>query len=142
MLACVSQPVGALTGTGRVRGKRTEDRELSSSDALAVYIDGAGSGGGGGQRQIRFGTSPSRLTRSGHTKPQGAGTIPGGAATGAVLNPKEGAAETGDDSANRISTHFLVKREKEKKKKEKRKEKPALTPSLARKYQLGFSMLK
>ena len=99
-------------------------------------------GGGGGQRQIRFGTSPSRLTRSGHTKPQGAGTIPGGAATGAVLNPKEGAAETGDDSANRISTHFLVKREKEKKKKEKRKEKPALTPSLARKYQLGFSMLK
>ena len=104
MLACASQPVGALAGMGRVREKRTADRELSSSDALAVYIDGAGSGGGGGQRQIPFGTSPPRLTRSGHTKPQGGGTIPDGAATDAALNPKEGAAESGGDSANRNST--------------------------------------
>ena len=89
---------------GKGERKRTADRKLSFSDALAVYIDGAGSGGGGGQRQIRFGTSPSRLTRSGHTKPQEAGTIPDGAATGAALNRKEGAAESGDDSANRIST--------------------------------------
>ena len=103
MLACLT--AGWRFGwDGEGERKSTADKELSSSDALAVYIDGAGSGGGGGQRQIRVGTSPSRLTRSGHTKPQGAGTIPGGAATGAVLNPKEGAAETGDDSANRIST--------------------------------------
>lgn len=94
---------------GEGERKRTADRELSFSDALAVYIDGAGSGGGGGQRQIRFGTSPSRLTRSGHTKPQGAGTIPDGAAMGAALNRKEGAAESGGDSANRISTSLEPK---------------------------------
>lgn len=51
-----------LDGTGEGERKRTADRELLSSDALAVYIDGAGLGGGGGQRHIYFGTSPSRLT--------------------------------------------------------------------------------
>ena len=65
---------------GEGERKRTADRELSSSDALATVfidrvIDRAGSGGGGGQRQIRFGTSPSRLTRSGHAKPKQAATL-------------------------------------------------------------------
>lgn len=98
---CVSQPVSTLDGTGEGERKRTADRELSFSDAHAVYIDGAGLRGGSGQRQICFGTSPSRLARSGHTKPQEAGTILDGAASGAALNPKEGPS---DNSANRIST--------------------------------------
>lgn len=33
-----------LDGTGEGERKRTANRELSFSDALAVYIDGAGSG--------------------------------------------------------------------------------------------------
>ena len=41
---CVSQPVSTLDGTGEGERKRTADRELSFSDAHAVYIDGAGWG--------------------------------------------------------------------------------------------------
>lgn len=58
MLACLT--AGRRSGPDEERERkkiRVVNGESSFGDALAAYIDGAGSGGGGGQRQIRFGTS-------------------------------------------------------------------------------------